>query len=628
MGSLRNKVMVGMALGILLTGMAIAISDYRQSVSAMLESTQEQTETLGTLYSGHVSNWLNSKTQVLAAFPDSTKEPERHANLVYARDAAGFANVFIGYPDGSLVNAGNVVLPPDNRDPRVWGWYKGLAKAGPGFLLVDMPSVASATKEVVSSIGRGIFKDGKFVGAIAGDMPISAIMKELKYATQDGQRYLFITNRAGKIFAHSEVQLVNQPATQLGAGLSAEAISRMIETHGFSEQIVSGRASLIRVFPIAGTDYELFLVLDKARLMEPVYARLQRTMLVIAAVLAFFTLAGLLFLTRILAGLNGVRMAMRDISQGEGDLTRRIPIMAQDEIGETGQAFNHFITHLNDMLREVRDMTSELAGGVGDVHRAMLGIAADSQRVAESSTSNAATIEEVAANVSSIADSARDTNRLAEQTGASSREGSQNIDSIAHEMERAASSVQQVLEVMVLLETRSMEITTINQVISEITNQTNLLALNAAIEAAHAGDVGKGFAVVADEIRKLAERTAQATIEIAGMIHRIREETGSAMSSMRGTADLVMSTQGLTASARTSVHSIRNAMQDMEAMVNTIAMSTREQHDATSQLAQSNEGINLRIQQSDRSLQASLATLSRLNELARTIESVVGKFKL
>jgi len=625
--SLRSKLMLTMGVLILLTGIAIAVSDYRLSVTATQENAQEQTETLGTLYSGHVSAWLGSKTQILAAFPEKLEEPALHANLVFARDAAGFSNVFIGYPDGSLANAGNVVLPSDNNDPRIWGWYKGVQDR-PGYLLVDMPSVASATKEVVSSIGKGIFKDGKFVAAIAGDMGISVILKELSYATQNGERYLFITHQDGRIFAHSDVQLVNQPASVLGSGLTAEEIDRMTRTKVFAEHSLSGRASLVRVFPIQGTNYVLFVVLDKAKLMEPVQARLTRTILVILVILAISMAASYLFLARLLLGLSHVRDAMREISQGAGDLTRRMDVDSRDEVGQTAEAFNQFIAKLNAMFLEVRDQTSLLARDVGAVNQVMMTVASDSQRVAEFSTSNAATIEQVAANVSSIADTARDTNQLAQHTGESSRDGAQTIDRISLEMNATSESVKGIATVMASLEIRSREITKITEVIGEIANQTNLLALNAAIEAAHAGELGKGFAVVADEIRQLAERTGQSTIEISAMIENVRKETASAVASMQETAGNVQATQRLTDAARLSIRGIHDAMQRMESMVSAIAHSTREQHDATAQLAMSTETINERIQQSDRSLQLSRETLARLDELAKRIDGVVGSFKL
>ena len=165
-------------------------------------------------------------------------------------------------------------------------------------------------------------------------------------------------------------------------------------------------------------------------------------------------------------------------------------------------------------------------------------------------------------------------------------------------------------------------------VIRDIADQTNLLALNAAIEAARAGEQGRGFAVVADEVRKLAERTAQATLQISTMVGAIRDETTRAVGDVNQTVTAVEEGVGLTREAVDNIHAIRAAMQEVVSKMNEIAHSTTEQHNATTLIAQSTEAINGRVLENDETLQHVSQTLQQLSSSAGKMDAEFGKFRL
>ena len=196
------------------------------------------------------------------------------------------------------------------------------------------------------------------------------------------------------------------------------------------------------------------------------------------------------------------------------------------------------------------------------------------------------------------------------------------------ELERVAEDVGASAVLIESLGERSKQISNVVGVIREIADQTNLLALNAAIEAARAGEQGRGFAVVADEVRKLAESTAKATIEIAQMIESVRAQTAQAGTSMTTTVGTVRRGVDLSRAAAERIAEIEQKIQLAVERVGDIALSTNEQKGATTSMAQSTEQINNRVMSEDEALQLARRELTQLAERAGKTRELLSGFKL
>ena len=298
-------------------------------------------------------------------------------------------------------------------------------------------------------------------------------------------------------------------------------------------------------------------------------------------------IVGILFLVisrAVLFHITNVTSAVKDIAEGEGDLTKRIQIKRKNEIGELGEQVNKFIGDLQLMVKKISALTSDMEGSARaskDVMEKMnTSIArqrSDIEMVATASTELASTTEVVVEHAETTANTTRQTTSLVNECFGITNSAIEVINGLSSEIKNASQAVTQ-------LEKETNNIGAVSDVIQGIAEQTNLLALNAAIEAARAGEQGRGFAVVADEVRTLAQRTQASTTEINQMIERLSEQTRQVVAVMeRGTS---FSQQGVDSIAQVGekIQGIHQSIDEINKMNIKIAESSREQNQVISEL--------------------------------------------
>jgi methyl-accepting chemotaxis protein/methyl-accepting chemotaxis protein-2 (aspartate sensor receptor) len=202
------------------------------------------------------------------------------------------------------------------------------------------------------------------------------------------------------------------------------------------------------------------------------------------------------------------------------------------------------------------------------------------------------------------------------------------VDKVTGEIQRMTSNMQALAGRMGALGARSAEVSTIVGVIKDIADQTNLLALNAAIEAARAGEQGRGFAVVADEVRNLAGRTAEATVQISRIVNAISSETNDAVDEVKRSTELVSVSVGIAEEANVAMKGVYEKSVDLVDNIGDIASSTREQSNATSEIAQNVERISTMAQSNSEVAREVRAAVEQLREQSASLEALVGNFRL
>jgi methyl-accepting chemotaxis protein len=331
---------------------------------------------------------------------------------------------------------------------------------------------------------------------------------------------------------------------------------------------------------------------------------------------------------RCLRPLQSIVDMANELAEGEGNLTRRLPVDNLDEVGKLSQAFNNFIEKIQQIMLEVVKESSAVSASCEQLSHVSNDIAGDfdslagkSSSVATASEQMAATTDEIAANCMSAADGAK----LASSKATT---GAAILDKTLESMHRLAGKVTASAQTVEGLGARSDQIGAIINTIEDIADQTNLLALNAAIEAARAGEQGRGFAVVADEVRALAERTARATREISEMIKSIQTETKAAVSVMESGVREVEIGSEEAARSGVALKEILDQVDQVTLQVNQIATAAEEQSAATGEIASNVQQVNEVLQQGAQSLRDSSMMASSMKDRSDSLNRVIRKFRL
>ncbi|HEX8988189.1 MAG TPA: methyl-accepting chemotaxis protein [Rhodocyclaceae bacterium] len=324
--------------------------------------------------------------------------------------------------------------------------------------------------------------------------------------------------------------------------------------------------------------------------------------------------------------LDDVRDHLRDIAEGEGDLTRRLEVKGRDEIGEVALAFNAFMEKLQAVIGEVKSSAAQVAHTINELAAVSERVAGNSQQASQDAYAMAAQVEILTFTLDGLASEAEGVQRTSAESNERSTQGGQIIHAAGAEMERVATAVNESSRIIQALGAQSDQISQIVNVIREIADQTNLLALNAAIEAARAGEQGRGFAVVADEVRKLAERTSDSTQEITAMIEKIQGGTRAAIQSMEAGVSRVAAGAELAQQAGVAINEITGRVGEVVAAVNQISSSLKDQALANGENAHKVENIARLSDENSSSFHETAKTVQYIDELARNLGSLVGRF--
>ncbi|ADT67638.1 methyl-accepting chemotaxis protein [Pseudoalteromonas sp. APC 3356] len=345
-------------------------------------------------------------------------------------------------------------------------------------------------------------------------------------------------------------------------------------------------------------------------------------MIVVVVLFSYFIGRSILTPTRLAAEM------MKDISQGEGDLTRSLNDSGNDEISQLSRSFNLFVSK----IRESLVLVAKSANDVNEHAHAVDDSSKTSQSFIElqndSSTQVAAAMEQMTHQIHDVSRNAEAAEQAANDAASNASTGKNVVSKTITAIETLSSNIETVSKVTADLANESNNIGSVLDVIRSIAEQTNLLALNAAIEAARAGEHGRGFAVVADEVRTLASRTGKSTDEIQAMIAKLQEGAKAAVEAVKSSQEISISTVEQASSANTSLDEIDRLVSVITDMNGQIARATEQQTSAADE-------VNLRINDLSQSTEQSLGNTKdltrasdKLKQSSVELSSVVSRFKL
>ncbi len=310
-----------------------------------------------------------------------------------------------------------------------------------------------------------------------------------------------------------------------------------------------------------------------------------------------------------------------------GDLTATVPVKPGDTHSLMAAA-RKMQTSLRSMLAELQQNAEGVASAAEQLASGAEQIARSSEHQSDAASSMAAAVEQMTASITQVSDSSSESRRVTAETGELSAQGDRIIRETIVEMELISQSVGTAAHTIQAVGDSSNRISTIVQVIRDVADQTNLLALNAAIEAARAGEQGRGFAVVADEVRKLAERTSQATTEISAMINAVQGNALTAVDTMNEAVTRVSAGVAKAQHAGESMSAISNGAQRVAASVNDISYALKEQSVASNEIATNVDKIAQMSEENSAATQEAAATAVQLRGLAMETNRAIGRFRV
>ena len=478
---------------------------------------------------------------------------------------------------------------------------------------------------------------------------IAEILRSMTFEA-DGSGYIFAYDYSGvNIATRVKRSLEGKNLMQLqdtnGVYLIRELINRAREGGGYVEYLwpkaakntdlpkLSYAVAIPELNWMMGTGFHIDDI-DDAVLTEKhhVEAEINETitLVVVEALLiaAVFALAIFWMATRICTPLKQTARAMQAIGKGEGDLSKRLPIKSNDEVGAVATGFNDFAEKIQHTVLSLQDSTHELATAIEKIRHSISDTSEHLEVQKQESAMAAQTISELTQATAVVLDNAGQAAQAAQVADRESEDGREVVAATMTTISSLSDEVNQASTVISELGCDVEAISKVINVISEIADQTNLLALNAAIESARAGERGRGFSVVADEVRSLANRTQQSTEEIQTMIGKLQTGARQAVVVMERSRSQSAQTVTDAGRAKQSLEVITGSVNTITQMNQQIATAVDQQTSSAIQINNNVQQVSTMAQRSAQSAKELSIAAQELEDLQANLQRVVGQFKV
>ncbi|WEF30915.1 methyl-accepting chemotaxis protein [Pseudoduganella chitinolytica] len=482
------------------------------------------------------------------------------------------------------------------------GWFYGFLASGVPYRL-DL-NKNPGNDNFMLFINTRVQTAGGKLGAAGLGLSADALAQSIRTYRLGQSGFVYLVNADGNILIHKTAALSDgKHPLRDQPGFTPELTQQLLKREKFAHARYDGAAGAQFVASSFIPELNLYVIAEvpEAEVLGDVAKSATVSALTAALVGGGIGLVAIWFIARTIAApVMGAARLLEEIASGEGDLSRKMPVASEDEVGALARAFNRFVSSLGGTIAEVRDSTAVIAAASSEIANGNMDLSGRTEAQASSLQQTAAAMEELTTTVRQNADNALQANRLVAATAQSAGKG--------------GDVVAQVVTTMADISASSHKIADIISVIDGIAFQTNILALNAAVEAARAGEQGRGFAVVASEVRQLAQRSHSAAKEIRELIldSVSRVDAGSALADDAGAAMTEI------------VQSVREA----EALMKQIAVASQEQSQGIGQVNQSVAQMDDATQQNAALVEQAAAAAASLQEQAGKLEQVVATFKL
>jgi methyl-accepting chemotaxis protein len=566
----------------------------------------------------------------------------------------GWYDLFLIHTNGAIVytaaresDLGMIVPESQLKDSAFGKVLQAMQTAADEAVVIGdfAPYAPSAGAHAAFMMAKMRNADGKVEGYAALQIPtdqLNAVMQQRAGLGETGESYLVgsldgtTSLRSDRVIKKEKIgdQKTNdfiKLALQGKSGAGVQTDSTGVKEYAFYSPVAIEGVQWCMVTTIA--EKEAFAAISALRMIVIV-------LIVVAAVVV----AGLALLVAggLVRPINRTVAMLRDIAEGEGDLTRRLDIQSKDELGEMARWFNIFMEKLQSMIKQIASDSNALENSSASLSAIAGQLAKGADDMMLRSNGVATATEEMSANLSNVAAASEQASTNVNMVAAATEEMTATVQEIAQNSGKA----REVTEAAVLkannastkvneLGQAALEISKVTEVITEISEQTNLLALNATIEAARAGEAGKGFAVVANEIKELARQTATATQQIKFRIEGIQKSTNQTVVEIGQISKVIDEVNDIVGTIATAVEEQSVSSQEIASNISQASLGIEEVNQNVNQTSSVSASISGDIAQVNQGVQDISHNSTQLNtkagelgQLAAQLQRIVGRFKV
>jgi methyl-accepting chemotaxis protein len=515
-------------------------------------------------------------------------------------------------------------------------WYKGGMQTPRGQCAWAAAYKDDASAEPRTNCAMAIERNGAPYGVSTIDVTLGFFNDLIARKEKDLGAEMLIVEADGKIISNSShinspivLKNINDLATsspfaaQVKAGLNNR--NQSLQRVEFDNQ---GQASTFFMRPIEGTPWFLATALPTRLITAQRDDVLSTLSLMQIPMVLLLVLLQIYAIRQLVQRMKALKANIDALSTGDADLTRRITIRAEDELGAIGHSVNTFIAYLQNMIGEVTQATGAMASSLeklqqtsAHTNQILVRHASETDQTVTAITEMSSTADSVAHNAAETAAFTQRANQHADRSRVVVGEASSSVVALIDEVASATHKVESMQQ-------DTQRITEILGVIGAIAGQTNLLALNAAIEAARAGEQGRGFAVVADEVRALAARTQASTSQINEMLSRLTQGVASSVAAMENTQASCKSAADATARVNSGLDEMAGSVSHINSLSTQIATAAEQQSAVTEEINRSMVQIRHMVDELVQSGHTTELNTRQLLEANSRVSAIMGRFKV
>ncbi len=660
--SISSKLILGGLTAVLVPLIVVGYLSFSKAQSALLDLSMNQAQDIASDLARLTQNILESEKNISSSMATQEQIVDLVASVkAYGIDASSkqaedvfkslkrqFVKMGNHYQGIYIADAKGRLFTGVLEDGSV---YKGIDIANREFFLRARKNNSAIISEMTKSKATGLSivmacapiksNSGEFLGMLGTVIKANYFAKLISERKIGETGYGYMIDNKGIILAHPKPEhILKLDVTGIEAMRSIN--EKMIAGEaGVEEYVFKGTHKIAGFAPVGMNGWSISATQNQDEFLAA-SASIRNSNIMVAIIAGLLTGIIVMFAARtIVRPINAAVAGLRDIAQGEGDLTMRLEVASKDEVGELAKWFNIFIEKLQGIIKDIGGGVETLSSSSTELSAISEQMSQGIENVSDKSNTVSAAAEEMSTNMNNVAaameQSATNTNMVAtasEEMSSTIGEIAQNAEKARGISDEAASKASNASVNMDQLGTAANSIGKVIETITDISEQVNLLALNATIEAARAGEAGKGFAVVANEIKELAKQTAEATQDIKEKIEGIQGTTSTTVGQITEITQVITDVNSVVASIATAVEQQSAATSEIAANVSQASQGIQEVNENVNQSSSvsteiSSDIAGVSVSMNEMATSSSQVNLSaqELSELSESLKQTVDQFK-